>query len=250
MIKWIFFDVGNVILNDDPLMAFFYYEIYRTIHENGNHVTLDDVLAAREHYLLVARSGRPYVDVALKFLKRDIWSEREVKIRKMLAENWQTLCPLIPGIVPVIENLARKYNLGIIANQPREAGPVLENHGLLKYFKVHGISQSVGLSKPDPKLFQWAMDEASCEPGEGLMIGDRIDNDVIPAKSVGLKTLWLKLPLAMKNYETKTDYEKKYFDSLSRASASLVQPVDEAGIPNAEAEDFDSILSEIERLNK
>lgn len=250
MIKWIFFDIGNVILNDDPLMAFFYNEIYGTIKGNGNQVTLDQVLAAREHFLLEERSGRPYVDVALKFLEREIWSKHEVKIRKMLSENWQTLCPLIPGIVPVIEKLAVKFNLGIIANQPNEAGPVLEKHGLLKYFKVHGISQSVGLSKPDPKLFQWAIDEANCEPEEGIMIGDRIDNDVIPAKSVGLKTLWLKLPMALKNYDPTTEFEKKYFESLGRASASLVRPVDETGIPHAQAEDFDSILSEIARLTK
>ena len=250
MIKWIFFDVGNVILNDDPLMAFFYHEIYRTINENGNQVTLEHLLAAREHFLMVEHSGRPYVDVALKFLKREIWSKEEQKIRKVLSENWQTLCPLIPGIVPVIENLAKKYNLGIIANQPREAGQVLENHGLLKYFKVFGLSQSVGFTKPDPKFFQWALDEANCEPGEGIMIGDRIDNDIIPALSVGMKTLWLKLPMSLKNYEPKTGFEEKYFDSLCRASASLVPPADESGTPHAVAEDFDSILSEITRLSK
>lgn len=250
MIKWIFFDVGNVILNDDPLMAFFYHEIYKIIQANGNQVTLDQVLATREHFVVNARSGRPYADVALAYLTRDVWSRREPIIRDLLAKNWQTLCPLIPGIVPVIENLARKFNLGIIANQPREAGPVLDKLGLLKYFKVHGISQSVGLSKPDPKLYEWAMDEANCGQGEGIMIGDRIDNDIIPAKSVGLKTLWLRLPLALKNYKPTTDFELKYFAALSRASATMLPPLNEAGVPHAEAEDFDSILKEIGRLSQ
>ena len=55
MIKWIFFDIGNVILNDDPAMAFFYHEIFQAIQQNGKQVTLDEVLAARERSILLER---------------------------------------------------------------------------------------------------------------------------------------------------------------------------------------------------
>ena len=92
-----------------------------------------------------------------------------------------------------IENLAYHYNLGIIANQPAESKKILEDLDLLKYFKVHGISKIVGLSKPDPDFFTWALIEANCPAEKALMIGDRIDNDVKPAHSIGMKTLWLKL---------------------------------------------------------
>ncbi|UCE04696.1 MAG: HAD family hydrolase [bacterium] len=248
MIRWIFFDVGNVILNDDPAMAFFYHEIYQAIRENGSCITLDEVLAAREHSILVERNGRHYDTVGKKFLDHMTWQNLDKRIRRTLADNWADLSPLMPGIVPVIQILAKQFNLGIIANQPREVKRILEDHGLLGYFQVHGISQIVGMSKPDPFFFEWALDQSRCAPREALMIGDRIDNDVRPAKSIGLKTLWLKLPLSKKGYQPQTEFEQRYFQSLEKASASHLPPQDESETPDGIAEDFESILLQIERL--
>jgi 5'-nucleotidase len=248
MIKWIFFDVGNVILNDDPAMAYFYQEIYQAIHENGRYITLNEVFAAREYSILVERNGKHYEAVGKKFLAPTIWQKVDKRIRRTLAENWAKLSPLMPNIVPVIKSLASNYQLGIIANQPSQVIEILENHNLLAYFQVHGISQVVGLSKPDPFFFHWALDEARCAPQQALMIGDRIDNDVRPAKSIGMKTLWLKLPLSKKGYKPKTEFEQRYFQSLEKASASHLPPQDKAETPDGIAEDFEDIILEIERL--
>ncbi len=75
MIKWIFFDIGNVILNDDPAMAFFYHEIYQAIQQNGRQVTLDEVLAARERSILVERNGKHYEAVMKQFLGNGTWQK-------------------------------------------------------------------------------------------------------------------------------------------------------------------------------
>jgi len=249
MIRWLFFDVGNVILNDDPAMAYFYHEIYQAIQQNGEKLTLDDLLAAREQSILVERNGNHYDAVGQQFLERRVWQKLDRRIRHTLAEKWAKFSPLMPDVVPIIETLSSQFNLGLIANQPREVKGILENLGLLKYFQVHGISQIVGLSKPDPAFFHWALDQARCESGEAVMIGDRIDNDIRPAKSVGMKTLWVKLPLSKKDYTPSTEFEQRYFKSLARASASHLPPQEEAEMPDAVAEDFESILVEIDRLN-
>ena len=111
MIKWIFFDVGNVILNDDPAMAIYYSEIFKAIKEQGNHITLNQLLKDREHSILNKRNGKHYVDVALKHLGRDKWSKYEPKIRELLSNKCATFRPLIQCIVPFIKSLANKYNL-------------------------------------------------------------------------------------------------------------------------------------------
>ena len=259
MIKWIFFDIGNVILNDDPAMAFFYHQIFHAIQQNGRHVTLDEMLAARERSILIERNGKHYEAVMKQFLGDGTWQQVDKRIRRSLADNWAEYSPLIPGIVPVIQHLAgltgrsqrpvSKFNLGIIANQPREVIGILENLGLLDYFQIHGISQIVGMSKPEPRFFHWALAQANCQPHEAVMIGDRVDNDVKPAKSIGMKTIWLPLPLDKKGYHPKTDFERRYFESLERASASRMPPKDESEMPDAVAEDFDEISSIIDRLN-
>ncbi len=264
MIKWIFFDIGNVILNDDPAMAFFYHEIYHAIQQNGKQVSLDEVLAARERSILVERNGKHYEAVMKQFLGNGIWHKVDKQIRRKLADNWAKYSPLIPGIVPVIQQLAgqtddvpltdrwkrpvRKFKLGLIANQPKEVIGVLENLGLLKYFHIYGISQIIGLSKPDPRFFHWALEQANCQPQEAIMLGDRVDNDIKPAKMVGMKTIWLSLPLEKKGYVPKNDFEQSYFESLRRASASRMPPLDESETPDAMADDFPLVLHHVSRL--
>ena len=249
MIKWIFFDVGNVILNDDPAMAFFYHEIFQAIQQNEKQVTLDELMAAREWSILVERNGKHYETIMQRFLGDGTWQREDKRIRRMLAENWAEWSPLMPDVVPVIQKLAKRFNLGIIANQPREVVAVLENLGLLKYFQVHGISQIVGMSKPYPEFFNWALKQAACEPRESIMIGDRVDNDVKPARSIGMKTIWLPLPLNKKGYQPKIVFERRYFESLQRASASRLAPQDESETPDGIAIDFNEIIVQVNRLN-
>ncbi|MCU0645220.1 MAG: HAD family hydrolase [bacterium] len=249
MIKWIFFDIGNVILNDDPAMAFFYHEIFRAIQQNGRQISLDEVLAARERSILVERNGKHYEAVMKQFLGDGTWQKVDKRIRRTLAENWTEYSPLMPGIVPAIQSLAEKFKLGIIANQPREVVGILENLGLLNYFQIHGISQIVGMSKPDPRFFHWALDQAKCEAADAIMIGDRVDNDIKPAKAIGMKTIWLPLSLDKKAYEPKTDFENRYFESLKIASASRMPPLNESDTPDGIAEDFEAIKMQVDRLN-
>jgi len=230
-------------------MAVYYHEIFKAIKEQGSNVTFDQLLKDREDSILNNREGKHYVQVALKHLGRDKWSKYESKIRNLLSDNWLTFCPLMPDIVPVIKVLAKKYNLGFIANQPKVVGEILENHGLLKYFKVHGFSQSVGLNKPDPEFFRWALKNAGCKPENAVMIGDRIDNDIKPARSIGMKTMWFPILQDIKGWEPKTDYGKKYLSSLQKASISHLMPRDKSETPDTVARDFGLILIEIERLN-
>jgi HAD superfamily hydrolase (TIGR01549 family) len=46
-------------------------------------------------------------------------------------------------------------------------------------------STEVGLEKPDPAIFQLALSQSGCEPPQAVMIGDRLDNDIRPARLLG-----------------------------------------------------------------
>jgi len=50
-------------------------------------------------------------------------------------------------------------------------------------------SKEVGLEKPDPAIFQLALSQSGCEPSQAVMIGDRLDNDIRPARLLGWKTI-------------------------------------------------------------
>ena len=65
-----------------------------------------------------------------------------------------------------------------------------------QYFDVIGASAEIGYAKPDKEIFEKAFELAKCTAAESVMVGDRLDNDIIPAKVLGIKTVWLKNGLA------------------------------------------------------
>ena len=67
------------------------------------------------------------------------------------------------------------------------------------------------MAKPDKKIFEIALKRANCKPEQSIMIGDRIDNDIIPAKNLGMKTIWIKKGFGkywnITSDEERADYE-------------------------------------------
>ena len=99
---------------------------------------------------------------------------------------------LYPDTKMILEILSQKYKLGVIANQVAGTKDRLDNWGIGKYFDVVVASAEAECAKPDLKIFNLALEQAGCKPNEAVMIGDRLDNDVVPAKQLGMKTVWVR----------------------------------------------------------
>ena len=80
----------------------------------------------------------------------------------------------------------------MIANQYRTVRDVLRREGLDGLFRILVISEEAGVSKPNPAIFERALREAGCKPQEAVMVGDRIDFDVEPARALGFHTVRIK----------------------------------------------------------
>jgi putative hydrolase of the HAD superfamily len=95
-------------------------------------------------------------------------------------------------VLPCLERLrADGYRLGIIANQPSQVRSALERDGLVPFFEVWGVSEDLGLQKPDPELFLHALRTAGVEPSCAVMVGDRLDYDIRPAQQADMRTVWV-----------------------------------------------------------
>ena len=53
------------------------------------------------------------------------------------------------------------------------------------------VSDELGVGKPDPALFELSARTAGVAPGDAVMVGDRLDYDVRPAKGVGMRAIWM-----------------------------------------------------------
>jgi HAD superfamily hydrolase (TIGR01549 family) len=100
---------------------------------------------------------------------------------------------LRPGIPELLaESASRGLKLGLAANQPAEVIGRLEAHGIAKYFASTDVSGHHGFHKPDVRLFLHACEALGVEPAECIMVGDRIDCDIVPARQLGMRTVRLR----------------------------------------------------------
>lgn len=177
MVKWIFFDVGSTLV--DEIEAYDHRVRDMIAGTNITFKEFDDTRIA------LAQQGLDGNSAAIKHfrLTKTPWhSEDEVPY----SDAHSTLAALID----------KGYKLGIIANQKLGTEGRLESWGLRQYFEVIASSAEIGYAKPDKEIFEKAFELAKCTAAESIMVGDRLDNDIIPAKALGMKTVWLKNGLA------------------------------------------------------
>lgn len=79
--------------------------------------------------------------------------------------------------------------LGLAANQPADTVTKMERLGIAQYFTYREVSGSINLRKPDPRLLLHACESLGVEQQEVIMIGDRIDNDIVPARMLGMAAI-------------------------------------------------------------
>jgi putative hydrolase of the HAD superfamily len=65
----------------------------------------------------------------------------------------------------------------------------MRNAGLTPYFSTVTDSESVGVKKPNPLIFQKALTDANCDPTRSVMIGDSYEADILGALQVGMHAI-------------------------------------------------------------
>lgn len=95
-----------------------------------------------------------------------------------------------PDVEPALDQLKSEgYKLGLITNVTDDPNPDLERMGLKEKFDVIAASCVVGYDKPDPRIFQSAMDALGVGPHEVAHVGDLIPADIHGAKAAGIKAI-------------------------------------------------------------
>lgn len=98
--------------------------------------------------------------------------------------------PLFPDVEPALVRLrARGLRLGVLSNFPPHLEDTLRQHGIHGYFDFFVVSSLVGLEKPDPAIFELAIQRAGVPREEILYVGDDLDDDIRGAQAVHLAVL-------------------------------------------------------------
>ena len=171
-IKWIFFDIVSKLV--DVIVAF-----------------------RKRVEKTVANTNISYDDFYIKMV--EISKHNQNGHHKALEYYGLTMAPwnsddefVYPEAEECLRKLSKKYKIGIIANQVFESEERLEKIDLLKYINLVVASAEEGVAKPDLRIFEIALSKADCKAEESVMVGDRLDNDIVPANKIGMKTVWIK----------------------------------------------------------
>lgn len=87
--------------------------------------------------------------------------------------------------------LQKKYQLHIITNGFNETQDrKLVRSNLGKYFQEIITSESVGVQKPDPAIFEYALKKAGAQREESIFLGDSLITDMLGAKEFGIDQIY------------------------------------------------------------
>lgn len=98
---------------------------------------------------------------------------------------------LYPDAMRTLTRLAHDgYVIGVAGNQSSSVENEMADLGLP--LTLNATSQTWGVSKPDPTFFQKMAEELGLLPEQVLYVGDRIDNDILPAQSIGMHAAFVR----------------------------------------------------------
>ena len=127
---------------------------------------------------------------AFKKLNIDVSSDLINKLSYDYIENLPKFNHLIDGAHELLLYLKKKYKLYLITNGFRNVqSNKLKNSGIGNFFLSIYDSESVGVKKPNPLIFNHALDDSGCIAKESVMIGDSFEADIQGSLSVGMNAI-------------------------------------------------------------
>jgi HAD superfamily hydrolase (TIGR01549 family) len=182
-IEMIFLDIGGVMY-DDTVYARAWHRALRDAGARFTDAEFDEEYTRAR----TEQSGSFRRRLIARFLPDGDLRELE----SLAARYWHyPPAALYDDVLPCLEELQGAYRLGVIANQPGDVRTAMRRDGLEPFFEVWGVSDEMGVGKPDPALFELTVKAAGVAPGESVMVGDRLDYDMRPATQVGMRTVWM-----------------------------------------------------------
>jgi HAD superfamily hydrolase (TIGR01549 family) len=122
---------------------------------------------------------------------------RRVPTVEQLVAFWRDRFPRCnverTGVTLTLQTLrGRGLKLGVVSNGSISSQYTkLDVIGIRSLFSVILISDEVGIKKPDPRIFQMALDKLGLLPSEAIFVGDNPALDVAGSRAVGLRGIWL-----------------------------------------------------------
>lgn len=177
--RWVCLDVGETLIDETRIWSAWADEL--EVPRLTFFAALGAVIAeGHEHGEVFGRFG----------LSPDTWRRRSPAVEAR--HGGFRAVDLYPDALPALVALrARGLRIAVIANQPSIRHAQLLALGVTP--DVMAMSEELRVAKPDPAFFARSLElMGDPEPGEVAYVGDRPDNDVVPAAAAGMRAVWIR----------------------------------------------------------
>jgi HAD superfamily hydrolase (TIGR01549 family) len=204
MIQNIFLDAGGVILNEAEFESKSAETITRIINQYNKKYVVENYWEDIDE--AVYRFVPSVYDYILYKNINDIDKFKLVKMEYKNKVNSNTVLELMDGIKEFLMEFSKYYRIGILGQYGTDFKKFLERENILQYFTYKEIQDDYKITKPDTRYYEAILKKCNCKSEESIMVGDRIDKDIIPAKMIGMKTIRIRTGIH-KNQEPRTPFE-------------------------------------------
>ena len=181
-IRAVFFDVGETLISEERVWTD--WARWLGVPTITFLAELGAVIERRQHHLRVFDAFRDPATF-------DVEAERVALLAAGRGVDFDAT-DLYPDAVPCLQSLkAAGLIVGVAGNQPPDVSEALfSSCGVL--LDVVASSAAWGVEKPSPEFFARLVAEAGVLASEIAYVGDRVDNDVLPAKAAGMMTVFIR----------------------------------------------------------
>lgn len=234
----VFFDIGDTLIDESRYARSIHERLHRLFAAHSLDYTIDQFL---EHWDKTTNSAgwRSFFELLTNLSKlaghdtmfaMELFQEFSLRIAPLARELFQPF----PDAESTLERLRQMrgpddnpLRLGLLANQPLWIRQRVQEWGLLDFFEPELviISDEVGVNKPQPEIFQFALYRAGALAQDAVMIGNDFRNDILPTKALGWHTCWLRRPNPYQRQQSPTPDDTSSADTqlrqLSEVPAAL-----------------------------
>lgn len=199
-VKGIFFDLyGTLLIYSDMSAAWsdWFSALYKSLKVYGLSMSQESVVTYCNRFF--GNPAPPPQDDGLTIFERRIQRlgvdlglnlglEEVQMIATSCVSSWQKYVFLDPDAIPVLQTLQAYKSLALISNfdHPPHIYSLLSSLNLTKFFKIIIISGEVGVKKPDPRIFSFALEATNLQPTEVVYVGDTLEDDAQGAQAAGI----------------------------------------------------------------
>lgn len=203
MYKHLFFDLDHTLWDFDRNSAESIAEIYSTYHLSDLGVPSADVFA--EQFIIINRKlwreydldliGHEYIrEHRFPLVMKALGIEDTSSCADMNTEYLRLLprkAHLTDSAREILDYLQGRYRMHIITNGFADIQAVkMASAEIAHYFEEVVTTQSADAKKPNPRIFDFALQASGAAVSESLMLGDNYEADILGAKAVGLDTVF------------------------------------------------------------